>query len=50
VDWNRWLYTLLIVLGCMTLVVPGRNKPSLYAVNGRPMYVHLNGFAIVVLK
>jgi hypothetical protein len=33
-----------------TLVVPGRNKPSLYTVNGRPLYVHLNGFAIVLLK
>src|SRR6266446_4009785 len=32
------------------LVVPGRNKPSLYAVNGRPMYVHVNGFTIVVWK
>ena len=25
------------------LVEPGRNNPSLYAVNGRPVYVHLNG-------
>jgi hypothetical protein len=32
------------------LVVPGRNNPSLYAVNGRPVYVHLNGLAIVRLK
>jgi hypothetical protein len=29
------------------LVVPGRNNPSLYTVNGRPLYVHLNGLAIV---
>jgi uncharacterized DUF497 family protein len=33
-----------------TLVEPGRNTPSLYAVNGRPVYVHLNGLAIVRLK
>ena len=32
------------------LVEPGRNTPSLYAVNGRPVYVHLNGLAIVLLK
>jgi hypothetical protein len=32
------------------LVEPGRNTPSLYAVNGRPVYVHLNGLAIVRLK
>jgi hypothetical protein len=32
--------------GC-PLVVPGRNNPSLYTVNGRPLYVHLNGLAIV---
>ena len=32
------------------LVVLGRNNPSLYAVNGRPVYVHLNGLAIVLLK
>jgi hypothetical protein len=32
------------------LVEPGRNNPSLYAVNGRPVYVHLNGLAIVRLK
>src|SRR5438552_16507955 len=38
---------------CITrplLVEPGRNTPSLYAVNGRPVYVHLNGLAIVRLK
>jgi hypothetical protein len=33
-----------------TLVVLGRNNPSLYTVNGRPLYVHLNGLAIVLLK
>src|SRR4029453_12701826 len=27
----------------MSLVEPGRNSPSLYTVNGRPLYVHLNG-------
>ena len=32
------------------LVVPGRNNPSPYTVNGRPLYVHLNGLAIVLLK
>ena len=32
------------------LVEPGRNNPSLYAINGRPVYVHLNGLAIVRLK
>ena len=31
----------------VSLVVPGRNNPSLYTVNGRPLYVHLNGLAIV---
>ena len=36
--------------GLAALVVPGRNNPSLYAVNGRPVYVHLNGLAIVRLK
>ena len=34
----------------VTLVEPGRNSPSLYTVNGRPLYVHLNGLAIVLLK
>src|SRR5712691_9139225 len=34
--------------GC--LVVLGRNNPSPYTVNGRPLYVHLNGLAIVLLK
>jgi hypothetical protein len=33
-----------------SLVEPGRNYPSLYTVNGRPLYVHLNGLAIVLLK
>jgi hypothetical protein len=33
-----------------SLVVLGRNNPSLYTVNGRPLYVHLNGLAIVLLK
>jgi hypothetical protein len=32
------------------LVVFGRNNPSPYTVNGRPLYVHLNGLAIVLLK
>ncbi len=32
------------------LVVFGRNNPTLYTVNGRPLYVHLNGLAIVALK
>jgi hypothetical protein len=31
-------------------VVLGRNNPSLYTVKGRPLYVHLNGLAIVLLK
>jgi hypothetical protein len=35
---------------CSWLVEPGRNNPSRYAVNGRPVYVHLNGLAIVRLK
>jgi hypothetical protein len=34
----------------VALVVLGRNNPSLYTVNGRPLYVHLNGLAIVLLK
>ncbi len=34
----------------LMLVVLGRNNPSLYTVNGRPLYVHLNGLAIVLLK
>jgi hypothetical protein len=28
------------------LVEPGRNYPSLYTVNGRPLYVHLNGLPL----
>ena len=36
--------------GPVLLVVLGRNNPSLYTVNGRPLYVHLNGLAIVLLK
>ena len=36
--------------GAGSLVVLGRNNPSLYTVNGRPLYVHLNGLAIVLLK
>jgi hypothetical protein len=32
------------------LVVFGRNNPSPYTVSGRPLYVHLNGLAIVLLK
>jgi hypothetical protein len=34
----------------LQLVEPGRNYPSLYTVNGRPLYVHLNGLAIILLK
>jgi hypothetical protein len=34
----------------LDLVVLGRNNPSPYTVNGRPLYVHLNGLAIVLLK
>jgi hypothetical protein len=34
----------------VALVVLGRNNHSLYTVNGRPLYVHLNGLAIVLLK
>ena len=33
-----------------SLVVLGRKNPSPYTVNGRPLYVHLNGLAIVLLK
>jgi hypothetical protein len=36
--------------GRLVLVVLGRNNPSPYTVNGRPLYVHLNGLAIVLLK
>lgn len=32
------------------VVVLGRNNPSLYTVKGRPLYVPLNGLAIVLLK
>src|SRR3989442_1009388 len=32
--------------GSIWLVVFGRNNPSPYTVNGRPLYVHLNGLAI----
>ena len=39
-----------LTLGGSYLVVLGRNNPSLYTVNGRPLYVHLNGLAIVLLK
>jgi hypothetical protein len=38
---NRWY---------VPLVVLGRNNPAPYTVNGRPLYVHLNGLAIVLLK
>jgi hypothetical protein len=43
----------VVRMGCdknRELVVLGRNNPSLYTVNGRPLYVHLNGLAIVLLK
>jgi hypothetical protein len=52
----RWeLIGVLVLLGVAsgrggTLVVLGRNNPSPYTVNGRPLYVHLNGLAIVLLK
>ena len=42
--------TIYEVLRGGTLVVLGRNNPSPYTVNGRPLYVHLNGLAIVLLK
>jgi len=32
------------------LVVLGRNNPSPHTVKGRPLYVHLNGLAMVLLK
>jgi hypothetical protein len=38
------------LLSVKYLVVLGRNNPSLYTVKGRPLYVHLNGLAIVLLK
>src|SRR5262249_39939158 len=50
------IFVILLVLWLLgmvtsyTLVVLGRNNPSLYTVNGRPLYVHLNGLAIVLLK
>ena len=39
-----------VVGAALVLVVLGRNNPSLYTVNGRPLYVHLNGLAIILLK
>ena len=43
-------YKDVLLITTFTLVVLGRNNPSLYTVNGRPLYVHLNGLAIVLLK
>src|SRR5262249_7345644 len=37
-------------VGLVALVVLGRNNPAPYTVNGRPLSVHLNGLAIVLLK
>src|SRR5262249_45006093 len=34
----------------LSLVVLGRNNPSPHTVKGRPLYVHLNGLAMVLLK
>jgi hypothetical protein len=45
-----WRFKNQSCVGTLPLVEPGRNTPSLYAVNGRPVYVHLNGLAIVRLK
>jgi len=51
---QQWYVRLTILLpsgtGEGSLVVFGRNNPSPYTVNGRPLYVHLNGLAIVLLK
>src|SRR5262245_11897708 len=43
-------YALQCPTSIVELVVLGRNNPSLYTVNGQPLYVHLNGLAIVLLK
>jgi hypothetical protein len=43
---HLFFYQLVLV----ALVGLGRNNSSLYTVNGRPLYVHLNGLAIVLLK
>ena len=40
----------IVSTASLVLVVLGRNNPSPYTVNGRPLYVHLNGLAIVLLK
>jgi hypothetical protein len=40
----------LLIDSLYDLAVFGRNNPSSYTVNGRPLYVHLNGLAIVLLK
>ena len=40
----------LVLFSDNLLVVLGRNNPSFYTVKGRPLYVHLNGLAIVLLK
>ena len=49
---EEWLTSMSRALreSSVFLVEPGRNNPSLYAVNGRPVYVHFNGLAIVRLK
>ena len=53
-EFERWLAMLIVEVYHQRvhreLVVLGRNNPSLYTVNGRPLYVHLNGLAIVLLK
>ena len=54
VAWQRFgrccEHDVLALTSHPALVVLGRNNPSLYTVNGRPLYVHLNGLAIVLLK
>jgi hypothetical protein len=47
---ERWHTARRWAGAALSLVVLGRNNPSLYTVNGRPLYVHLNGLAIVLLK
>jgi hypothetical protein len=50
--YHHWIGTVAVIasIGRLSLVVLGRNNPSLYTVKGRPLYVHLNGLAIVLLK
>jgi hypothetical protein len=47
VDQTQQLCCALFQAVWAKLVVLGRNNPSPYTVNGRPLYVHLNGLAIV---